>query len=582
MVSSGEIIKKYLKFFEKKGHKIIPSAPLVPENDPSVLFTTAGMHPLVPYLLGETHPQGKRLANNQICLRTDDIDEVGDNFHHTFLEMLGNWSLGDYWKKESITWSYEFLVRELGFDKEKIWVTCFGGDTDAPKDTESASVWGNLGIPKERIVFLPKKDNWWGPAGEIGPCGPDSEIFYDTSEKPCGMDCKPGDSCGRFIEIWNNVFMQYNKTKEGRFEALEQKNIDTGMGVDRTTTVANGLSDNYEVKDLWWDIILAIEETSGKKYENNTKAFRIIADHVRASVFIASEDIYPSNKERGYVLRRLIRRVVRYGKMLGKRKEFLSVIGNTVINNYSDRYPRLSSQKSEIIEIIAGEEVKFRDTLSRGEKEIEKIDKLDGKLAFYLYESYGFPLELTEEIAKDRGQKVNKEEFKKEFEKHKKLSRTASAGMFKGGLADHSEATTKLHTTTHLLHAALRKILGEGVSQKGSNITAERLRFDFSYPNRLTDDQLKKVEDLVNEQVDKDLKVSARTMTYQEALRQGALHFFDERYSDKVKVYKIDGFSKEICGGPHVKHTSQIGHVRIFKQEKIGSGIVRIYAKISI
>jgi len=595
-MTSRELIKKYLEFFQERGHKVIPSAPLVPENDPSVLFTTAGMHPLVPFLLGETHPAGKRLVDNQPCLRTDDIDEVGDTFHHTFFEMLGNWSLGDYWKRQSISWSWEFLIKVLGLKSEKIWVTCFAGDRDASKDTESSSVWESLGIPREKIIFLPKKDNWWGPVGEVGPCGPDSEIFYDATGRPCGKNCRPGDNCGRFAEIWNNVFMQYHKVSEGKFEPLKQKNVDTGMGVDRTTAVVNGLTDDYRVKDLWGEIILAIEETSGKKYEDKPKAFRIVADHSRAAVFIASEEVYPANKERGYILRRLIRRAVRFGKVLGIEKDFLGAVSRAAILNYATRYPRLAGHREEIMKIIAEEEGRFRSTLARGEREIAKIGLLDGKKAFYLYESFGFPLELTEEIAKEKGQKIDKESFEKEFQKHQELSRTSSVGMFKGGLAEAGGQVTKLHTAIHLLHAALRKVLGEHVSQKGSNITAERLRFDFSHPFRLSEVEVQKVEDLVNEQIGKDLPVTCAVMSLDKAIAAGALHFFAEKYGKEVKVYTIGGpstrgstalttcsgspFSREICGGPHVRHTGEIGHVRMIKQEKLGTDRIRIYAEL--
>jgi alanyl-tRNA synthetase len=577
-MTSRELIKKYLAFFERRGHKIIPSAPLIPENDPTVLFISAGMQPLVPFLLGESHPAGKRLANVQVCLRTDDIDEVGDNSHHTFFEMLGNWSLGDYWKKEAISWSFEFLTKELCLKKDRIWVTCFEGDKDAPKDTESAEIWESLGISKEKIVFLPKKDNWWGPAGETGPCGPDTEIFYDTTGKPHGDNCRPGDNCGRFFEIWNDVFMEYNKTKDSKYEQLKQRNVDTGMGVERTMAVILGLKDDYKVSDLWGEIISKIEEISDKKYEGNEKAFRIVADHIRAATFLLAEGVVPSNKERGYVLRRLVRRSIRFAKNIGIKKLFLKEIADVVIENYQDNYSQLSKSKNEIGNQISEEENKFNQTLEKGLREIEKLEKLDGKIAFFLYESYGFPLELTEEIAKERGQKINKKVFEEEFEKHKELSRTASAGMFKGGLADNSEEVTKLHTATHLLHAALRKVLGETVSQKGSNITAERLRFDFSHPQKLTDEELKKVENLINEQIEKKLPVSFETKTLDEAIKKGALHFFAEKYGKEVKVYSIDNFSKEVCGGPHVKNTSEVGHVRIIKQEKIGSGLIRIYA----
>ena len=582
-MTSKDLIEKYLNFFKEKGHTIIPSAPLVPENDPTVLFTTAGMHPLVPFLLGEPHPGGERLTNNQVCLRTNDIDEVGDNVHQTFFEMLGNWSLGNYWKEDSITWSYEFLVKELGIKKEKLWVTCFKGENDVPRDIESAEIWESLGISKERIIFLPKEDNWWGPAGVIGPCGPDTEIFYEVTDKSCGPNCKPGDNCGRFIEIWNNVFMEYNKKKDGKYEILKQKNVDTGMGVDRTTAVLNGLSDNYLVKDLWGEIINSIEEISQKKYKDNLKAFRIIADHTRASTFILSEDIFPSNKLQGYILRRLIRRSIRFGKVLDINKPFLSKICESVISTYKGRYPILLEKKKQISDLLLQEENRFSVLLEKGLKEIDKIKVIDGKKAFYLYETYGFPLELTEEIAEEKNQKIEKKVFEEEFKRHKNLSRSASAGMFKGGLSDASEEVTKLHTATHLLHKALRIILGEYVQQKGSNITSERLRFDFSYNKKLTDEEINKVEKLVNEQIEKDLPVSFETKSLIEAKNEGALAFFGEKYGEEVKVYTIgdskgNWYSKEVCGGPHVTSTKNIGRVKIIKQEKVGAEIIRIYA----
>jgi len=582
-MTSKDLIERYLKFFKDRGHVVIPSAPLIPENDPSVLFTTAGMHPLVPFLLGEKHPGGKRLVDNQVCLRTNDIDEVGDSSHQTFFEMLGNWSLGDYWKKESITWSYEFLTKEIKINTEKLWVTCFEGDNDIPRDTESSEIWESLGISKDRIIFLPKEDNWWGPAGQTGPCGPDTEIFYDLTGKPCGSECKPGDGCGRFFEIWNNVFMQYNKNKDGSFELLKQKNVDTGMGVDRTTAVLNGLSDNYLVEDLWRGIINSIEEISQKKYTENLKAFRIIADHVRASTFVVAEGVIPSNKLQGYVLRRLIRRSIRFGRVLGIRKPFLSKICKSVISTYKGRYPILIKKKKKILNILTQEENKFTLSLKKGLKEIKNIKELNGKNAFYLYETYGFPLELTEEIAGEKGQKIDKEVFEDEFEKHKNLSRSASAGIFKGGLSDASEEVTKLHTATHLLHKALRIVLGESVGQKGSNITSERLRFDFSHNQKLSEEEIKKVEKIINEQIEKDLAVTFETKSLDEAKKEGALAFFGEKYGEKVKVYTVgdkngDWYSKEVCGGPHVSSTKNIGRVKIIKQEKIGAEIVRIYA----
>jgi len=582
-MTSKDLIERYLKFFKDRGHVVIPSAPLIPENDPSVLFTTAGMHPLVPFLLGEKHPGGKRLVDNQVCLRTNDIDEVGDSSHQTFFEMLGNWSLGDYWKKESITWSYEFLTKEIKINTEKLWVTCFEGDNDIPRDTESSEIWESLGISKDRIIFLPKEDNWWGPAGQTGPCGPDTEIFYDLTGKPCGSECKPGDGCGRFFEIWNNVFMQYNKNKDGSFELLKQKNVDTGMGVDRTTAVLNGLSDNYLVEDLWRGIINSIEEISQKKYTENLKAFRIIADHVRASTFVVAEGVIPSNKLQGYVLRRLIRRSIRFGRVLGIRKPFLSKICKSVISTYKGRYPILIKKKKKILNILTQEENKFTLSLKKGLKEIKNIKELNGKNAFYLYETYGFPLELTEEIAGEKGQKIDKEVFEDEFKKHKNLSRSASAGIFKGGLSDASEEVTKLHTATHLLHKALRIVLGESVGQKGSNITSERLRFDFSHNQKLSEEEIKKVEKIINEQIEKDLAVTFETKSLDEAKKEGALAFFGEKYGEKVKVYTVgdkngDWYSKEVCGGPHVSSTKNIGRVKIIKQEKIGAEIVRIYA----
>lgn len=584
-MTARELKEKFLNFFKQRGHAIIPSASLVPENDPTILFTTAGMHPLVPYLLGEPHPEGKRLASVQKSLRTNDINDVGDTNHHTFFEMLGNWSLGDYWKKEAIEWSYEFLTKDLKLDPKKVWVSCFAGDKDAPKDTETAEIWKNLGIPDERIFFYGRKDNWWGPAGQTGPCGPDTEIFYDVSGKPHGSGCKPGDNCGRFFEIWNNVFMQYNKTGKDKFETLKQKNVDTGMGLERTVAVLSGLDDNYRVKDLWGKILSNIESATGTKYDGNERAQRIIADHIRSATFIISDGVVPSNKERGYVLRRLIRRAVRFGRVLGVDEPFLSKIAEAVVKNYKDDYPDLLKNHKEIDEVLVEEEARFLSTLERGLREIEKLGPLDGKKAFFLYETYGFPLELTEEIAKEKGQKIDKKVFETKFEKHKELSRTASAGMFKGGLADSSEGVTKLHTATHLLHAALRRVLGENVQQKGSNITTERLRFDFSHPEKLGNEEMKKVEKLVNKQIEKDLPVSFETKTLKEAIDEGALAFFGEKYDQKVKVYTIGGvsgvpFSREVCGGPHVESTGKIGRVRIKKQEKIGSGLLRIYATI--
>lgn len=576
MVTASEIRQKYLDFFQKRGHTVIPSAPLVPENDPTVLFTTAGMHPLVPYLLGQPHSAGNRVVDYQKCLRTDDIDEVGDTFHHTFFEMLGNWSFGDYFKEEAIAWSYEFLIKELKIDSQRLFITCFAGDNDAPKDIESASIWESQGIPSERISFLGKKDNWWGPAGQTGPCGPDTEMYYDVTQQPCCPDCKPGDNCGRFCEIWNDVFMQYNKTAEGKFEKLAKPNVDTGMGLERTTAVLNGLDDNYQT-DIWKPIIQRISQLTNKKYEDNEKSFRIIADHLRAAVFIVSDGVLPSNKERGYILRRLIRRAAVQLRGL----EVDSVVGGcdvaqAVVNHMVSWYPDLDQNK--IVGIIRQELEKFRETLDKGLREFKKLKVVDGKIAFDLFQTFGFPGELTAELARDMGMRVDMAQFKNEFLKHQDLSRTASKGMFKGGLVDQSEITTKYHTATHLLHAALRKILGNHVQQKGSNITAERLRFDFSHSQKLTDEQIGSIESLVNKKIDENIPVIRKEMQKTQALSEGVMAFFPEKYPEVTSIYFIGDFSKELCGGPHVNSTGEIGHIMITKEESAGSGVRRIYA----
>ncbi len=562
MITRKELIKKYLTFFERKGHNIIKNSSLIPENDPTVLFTTAGMHPLVPYLLGQRHPAGKRLCNVQRCIRTGDIDEVGDAVYQTFFEMLGNWSLGDYWKEEAIRCSNEFLTKILKIPKEKISVTCFRGDKNAPKDEESAKAWKAVGIKK--VTFLGKEDNWWGPAGETGPCGPDTEMFVNG------------------FEIWNDVFMQYNKAKDGKYFPLQQKNVDTGMGVERTLAVLNSLNDNY-LTDAFYPIIQKIEEISGKKYGKNkdeTKAMRVIADHVKASVFIICDGIQPSNTEQGYVLRRLIRRAVRYGKVIeikGLRK-----IADTVFDIYDD-YSDLQKNKEEIIKELENEEEKFNKTLMNGLAVFKKISgsrrKLSGKEAFLLYQSYGFPIELTREIAKEKKIKFDIKGFEQELKKHQELSRTAAAGKFKSGLADHSAETTKLHTATHLLLAALREVLKkEDILQKGSNITQERLRFDFSFNRKLTDEEISKVEDLVNAKIQQSCEVTREEMNPNEAKKKGALGVFGEKYGDVVSVYTIGDFSKEICTGPHVKNTCELGKFKIQKEESSAAGVRRIKA----
>ncbi|MEI7513045.1 MAG: alanine--tRNA ligase [bacterium] len=578
-MTSNEIRQKFLSFFEKHGHAVIPSASLIPENDPSVLFTTAGMHPLVPYLLGEKHPLGSRLTDVQKCVRTGDIDEVGDYAHHTFFEMLGNWSLGDYFKKEVIEWSYEFLTSPdyLGLDKNRIAVSVFAGDADAPFDQEAYDAWKNLGISEKRIAKLPKKNNWWGPAGEAGPCGPDTEMFYwvgSPEEVPESFN----DDNVLWLEIWNDVFMQYDKSKEGVFTELAQKNIDTGMGLERTLAVVNGLDDNYKT-ELFWPIIEKIESLSGKKYDDDKKAMRIIADHIKASVFILGDNmgIAPSNSGQGYVLRRLIRRAVRYGKQLGMAS-FTGDVAKVVIDIYKDVYPELIKNQDFVLNNLSQEEEKFEKTLEKGLKEFEK-----GINPFVLFTTYGFPFEMTKELAMEKGVEINEEEFNNEFKKHQELSQTSSAGMFKGGLSDSGEETKKLHTATHLLRQALENVLGETIVQKGSNINAERLRFDFAFSRKLTDEEKQKAEDLVNEKIKEALPVVRIELPKEEAIQTGAVHSFSDKYGDIVSVYYIGdsietAFSKEFCGGPHVSNTNELGKFKIAKEEAVSAGVRRIKA----
>lgn len=592
-ITIDELRSKYIDFFKSKGHVEISGRSLIPENDPTVLFTTAGMHPLVPYLMGEPHPAGTRLTDVQKCVRTGDIDDVGDASHLTFFEMLGNWSLGDYFKKESIAYSFEFLTDEkyLGIPIDKLSFTVFEGNEDAPRDDESASIWESLGVSKDRIFFLPKEDNWWGPAGETGPCGPDTEIFIDTGKPACGSNCRPGCNCGKYVEIWNNVFMQYHKNMDGSYSPLKRKCVDTGMGVERTVAMLQGKPSVYNT-EAFTSIIKSIEDISGVKYGDNEKtdtSIRIIADHVRTACFILGDPktTLPSNIGAGYVLRRLIRRAVRHGKKLGIDGNFLSVPASAVIAQNAGFYTELKENETLILTELKAEEDKFLETLKKGEAEFEKMlpnllknpkKIIPGRMAFKLYDTYGFPIELTEELASESGLTVNREEFDEAFKKHQELSRAGSEQVFKGGLADHSEQTTAYHTATHLLHKALRMVLGDHVQQKGSNITAERLRFDFSHPEPMTEAEKKEVERLVNEAIKADLPVTMEVMPLAEAKKIGAMALFGEKYEDIVKVYKIGDFSTEVCGGPHVERTGVLGNFVIKKEQSSSSGVRRIRA----
>lgn len=586
-----ELRKKYVDFFTSKNHTHIASSSLIPENDPTVLFTTAGMHPLVPYLIGQEHPEGKRLVNWQKCIRTGDIDEVGDPSHLTFFEMLGNWSLGDYFKKDAISWSYEFLTGHLGFSTDQLHITVFEGDQDAPRDDESADIWKNLGIKEEHIHFKPKKDNWWGPAGLTGPCGPDTEMFIDTGIDACGGDCTPGCGCGKYFEIWNDVFMQYNKNEDGTFTPLAQQNVDTGMGIERTIAMMTGKKSVYETESFT-PIIAKIEEMASCKYgqdEETSRAIRIISDHVRTSTFIIGDErgIAPSNGGSGYVLRRLIRRAVRFGKKIGMPTTFMSQVAKVVIGLMGEFYPELLENEKRIYEELDKEENKFEKTLQNGLSELEKIigklsrnnqSVLSGRVAFKLYDTYGFPYEFTTELAEEKGFTVDEAGFTKAMDKHRELSKQAQSANFKGGLADNSAQTTALHTATHLLHTALRKILGDHVQQKGSNITVERLRFDFTHPEKIEKDILQQVEDMVNEQIKRELDITMEVMTLEEARQKGAIALFAGKYEQQVKVYKIGDFSMEVCGGPHVENTRELGTFKIKKEQSSSSGVRRIRA----
>ncbi len=577
----------YLKFFESKGHKIIPSAPIIPENDPTVLFNTAGMQPLVPYLKGENHPEGTRLTDVQKCFRTNDLEEVGDTTHHTFFEMLGNWSLGDYFKEDSIKWSFELLTKHLNIPVNRLAVTVFKGNEMVPADEEAAKLWMDAGIPKERIAFLGEDDNWWPNMELTGPCGSDTEIFYWRSDEEIPKKFDPEND--NWVEIWNNVFMQYMHNPDGTFTPLKRKNVDTGMGVERVVAVLEGKNDNYK-SSIWRDIIAKIEDVSGKKYDDEkyTVPMRIIADHIRAIVMLLGDDakIMPSNKDQGYVLRRLIRRTIRYARVLNINidSEWEQEIACIVINEYKSYYKELERNKDFILDAFRNEKIKFNKTLEKGLREFEKItkdltgDELDKDSAFKLYDTYGFPIELTEELAKEQGLKVDMDGFKAKFEEHQAKSRAGSEQKFKGGLASTGEMETKYHTATHLLNAALRKILGEHVHQRGSNITVERMRFDFTHDEKMTEDQKKQVEDLVNEYIKMAIPVERLEMPKEEAVKMGAECQFIERYPDIVTVYKIGDVSLEICGGPHVSNTSELGHFIIKKEESSSAGVRRIKA----
>jgi alanyl-tRNA synthetase len=660
----------FIEFFVQKGHALIPSASLIPENDPTVLFTTAGMHPLVPYLMGQPHPAGKRLCNVQKCVRTGDIDDVGDKSHLTFFEMLGNWSLGDYFKKEMIPWSWEFLTGKewLGLDPDTLAFSVFEGDENAPRDTESFDLWVKAGARPEQIFFLPKENNWWGPAGLTGPCGPDTEMFIvRDDQEPCGPGCSPACDCWRYLEIWNDVFMQYNKQADGSYVPLDHQNVDTGMGLERTVMVLTGKDSVYET-DLFSGIIARIEQLSGKQYqgadEDTLRSFRVVADHMRTATFILGDPrgVVPSNVDQGYVLRRLIRRAVRHGMQLGLQEEFTAEIATVIIEQYQDVYPELETHRAFVLEQLLLEEKRFARTLSQGMREFDKVlsrmqgaidsynslrdalketlfsrdvlqhmetareamknmgstlrptpeavqfsqemQKLEeafatienfqglleqqvarmktipGRDAFKLYDTYGFPVEITRELAEEHGLKVDQGDFEERFRQHQKTSQAGAEQRFKGGLADNSEQTTRLHTATHLLQAALRKVLGEEVHQKGSNITAERLRFDFTFGRKVTREELQQVEDLVNQAIQDDLPISFQEMGVEEAKASGAMGLFEDRYGDKVRVYTMGDFSKEICGGPHADSTGQLGRFKIQKEEASSAGVRRIRAVI--
>ena len=598
-MTAAELRRKYQEFFQLKGHAVISGKSLIPENDPTVLFNTAGMQPLVPYLLGEKHPLGTRLVDVQKCVRTGDIEEVGDPSHLTFFEMLGNWSLGDYFKQDAISWSYEFLTSKqwLGIDPKKLWVTVFAGEPGIPRDDESVTVWKSLGIPENRISYLPRKDNWWGPAGQTGPCGPDSEMFYDTGRVCSKGDGCQGPACGcrKWLEIWNDVFMQYNKDSDGQYILLPKPNVDTGMGVERTSTVLQGKTSVYET-ELFTPIIAAVEKAAGYTYgtdEAKDTNVRIICDHVKTSCFILGDDlgVKPSNLGQGYVLRRLIRRAVRCGRKLGIPGTFLKIPAAAVLEIYRGVYDEVVGRADLIFDELTHEEERFLKTLEHGEKEFEKMlpgllknpqKVVSGRTAFKLYDTFGFPIEITTDLAAENGMTVDREGFDEAFAKHQELSKAGADKTFKGGLADHSEMTTALHTATHLMHKALQMVLGDHARQKGSNITPERLRFDFSHEGKMTPEQIAEVERIVNEQIGRALPVSMTMMTIQQAKAQGAMALFGEKYEETVKVYTMGDFSMEVCGGPHVENTKVLGKFKIQKEEASSAGVRRIRAVLEL
>lgn len=588
-ITADELRTKWLSFFVSKGHAIIPSASIIPENDPTVLFTTAGMHPLVPYLLGQKHPSGVRLCNVQKCVRTGDIEEVGDDSHCTFFEMMGNWSLGDYFKREMIEWSYQFLTQVLEIDKRYLAVSVFIGDTDAPKDIESAEIWEDCGIPRDKIFYLPKANNWWGPAGTTGPCGPDTEMFIDNGNVPCSKDCSPACDCGKYLEIWNDVFMQYNKNADGKITPLGQKNVDTGMGLERTLCVLTDKKSVYDT-DLFETAIVVLQKLSDKQYGQNeemTRYMRIVLDHIRTSVFMIGDPqgITPSNTDQGYILRRLLRRAMRFAKKLDIMTGQLSLIAQAFIDKYANVYSELKSNEQKIVNEIDLEEEKFERTVSQGQKEFDKLcnylvgNTISGKAAFKLYDTYGYPIEMTVEMATEKNLQVNLDDYHKCFAEHQEKSAMGASAKFKGGLADNTEATTNLHTATHLCHQALKIVLKDDkLGQKGSNITAERMRFDFNFPRPLTLDEIRQVEHLVNSAIKANVPITCQEMTVDQAKKSGAIGLFEQKYGDLVKVYTMGNFSKEICGGPHAQKTGDLGIFKILKEQSSSSGIRRIKA----